>query len=132
VDDVNEMADDTPVMGGGSSMGGDQGSFNNDNEDLARLNEILDKIQIILSRLVQARHILFRESVREHINSAWEDLESENGIFGVRGRARITRTVLLEPALVRNAGLSGADLSVKYQGIWNPMSISIKREASIV
>ena len=109
---MHEMADDTPVIGGGSSMGGDQGSFNNDNEDLARLNEILDKIQIILSRLVHARHILLRESVREHINSAWEDLESENGIFGVRGfgvrgRARITRTVLLKPALVRNAGPSG-------------------------
>ena len=104
-------------MGGGSTMGGDQGSFNNDNEELARINEILDKIQIILSRLVQARHILFRESVREHINSAWEDLESENGMFGVRGRARITRTVLLEPTLVRNAGLSGAHLSMKYQGI---------------
>ena len=61
---MNEMANDTPDMGVGSSIGGDQGSFNNDNEDLARLNEILDKIQIILSRLVQARHILFRESVR--------------------------------------------------------------------
>jgi hypothetical protein len=104
---VNEMADDAQVMGGGSSMGGGQGSSDDDNGDLAKLIEILDKIEIILNRVVQARHILFRESLREHINSAWEDLESENGIFGLRGRARIRRTVLLKPALVRNAGCPG-------------------------
>ena len=114
---MNEMAGDAQVMGGGSSMGGDQGSSDNDNEDLARLNEVLNKIEIILNRVVQARHILFRESLREQINAAWEDLESENGIFGLRGRARVTRTVLLEPSLVSNAGLSGAHLSMKYQGI---------------
>ena len=34
----------------------------------------------------------------------------------VQGRARITRTVLLEPALVRNAGLSGAHLKHEVSG----------------
>jgi hypothetical protein len=45
--------------------GGSQGSSNDNNKDLDRLIEILEKIQKVLDDVVQARHILFRERVSE-------------------------------------------------------------------
>lgn len=108
----------TSSIGGGSSSGGGQGSSNDNNEDLAKLEEILEKIQIILQRVVEARHILFRESLRGHINDAWTDLNDEDGMIGLRKRVALRRAALLgDPSLLKNAGLSGAHLSLKYQGI---------------
>jgi hypothetical protein len=62
-------------MGLPQDMGGSQGSSNDNDKDLDRLIEILEKIQKVLDEVVQARHILFRESLRDHIDVAWKRSE---------------------------------------------------------
>ena len=105
-------------MGLPQDMGGSQGSSNDNSKDLDRLIEILEKIQKVLDDVVQARHILFRESLRDHIDDAWKDLKGKDGIIVLRKRVALRRAVLLKkPSLLKAAGLSGAHLSLKHQGI---------------
>ena len=78
--------------------------------DTRKLGDIMGMIKNVLSVVVDARDILFRHSLRSHVLSAWGDLEPaferwETGRFA-------------SPIRLRQAGLTGSSLNLKYQGIF--------------
>ncbi len=86
------------------------------NDDRAKLVGIIVRIRVILARIVWARHILFRRSLRTHILKSWQTLQDEK-IFDRLINA-IQDPNEVEDDVLSKAGLSGHQLSLKYQGIF--------------
>ena len=78
--------------------------------DFEKLDRILLMTQNVLAELVRAREVLFSQSLRTYIESSWGDVLP--AFYNLTGLIRENETSLAA------IGLSGNNLNLKYQGIF--------------